>query len=67
MIENLFEKGMMEYFPNLMREKVTQIQETQRIPVKRNPKRSTPRHVIFKIAKFHDKERILKARREKQK
>ena len=28
-IENLFEKVMMETFPNLMREKVTQIQETQ--------------------------------------
>ena len=26
-IENLFEKLMMENFPNLMREKVTQIQE----------------------------------------
>ena len=30
-IENLFEKVMMENFPNLMREKVTQIQETQRV------------------------------------
>ena len=30
-IENLCEKVMMENFPNLMREKVTQIQETQRI------------------------------------
>ena len=30
-IENLFEKVMMETLPNLMREKVTQIQETQRI------------------------------------
>ena len=28
-IENLFEKVMMGNFPNLMREKVTQIQETQ--------------------------------------
>ena len=28
-IESLFEKVMMENFPNLMREKVTQIQETQ--------------------------------------
>ena len=37
-IENLFEKVMMEHFPNLMREKVTQIQETQRVPIKRNPK-----------------------------
>ena len=29
-IENLFEKVMMENFPNLMREKVTQIQESQK-------------------------------------
>ena len=28
-IENMFEKAMMENFPNLMREKVTQTQETQ--------------------------------------
>ena len=28
-IENLFEKVMLENFPDLMREKVTQIQETQ--------------------------------------
>ena len=33
-IENLFEKVMMENFPNLRREKVTQIQETQRVPKK---------------------------------
>ena len=38
-IKNLFQKVMMENFPNLMREKVTQIQETQRVPNKRNPKR----------------------------
>ena len=31
-IENRFEKVMMENFPNLRREKVTQIQETQRVP-----------------------------------
>ena len=38
-IENLFEKVMMENFPNLMKEKSTQIQETQGVPSKRNPKR----------------------------
>ena len=54
-IENLFEKVMMENIPNLMREKVTQIQETQRIPIKRNPKRPTSRHIIIKIAKFMTK------------
>ena len=65
-IENLFEKVMMENIPNLMREKVTQIQETQRVPIKRNPKRPTARHIIIKMAKFQDKERTLKAKREKQ-
>ena len=65
-IENLFEKVMMENFPNLRREKVTQFQETQRVPSKRNPKRPTARHIIIKMAKFQDKERILKASREKQ-
>ena len=56
----------MEYFPNLKRQKVTQIQETQRVSSKRNPKRPTARHIIIKMAKFQDKERILKAAREKQ-
>ena len=65
-IENLFEKVMMENFPNLMRKKVTQIQETQRVSSKRNPKRPTGRHIIIKMANFQDKERILKATREKQ-
>ena len=65
-IENLFEKVMMENFPNLMREKITQIQETQRVPSKRNPKRPTARHIIIKMAKFQDKEIILKAAREKK-
>ena len=37
--ENQFKKVMMENFPNLMREKVTQIQESQRVPIKKNPKR----------------------------
>ena len=65
-IENLFEKVMMENFPNLMREKVTQIQESQRVPIKRNTKRPTARHTIITMAKFQDKDRILKAAREKQ-
>ena len=65
-IENMFEKVMMETFPNLMREKVTQIQETQRVPNKGNPKRPTSGHIIIKMAKFQDKERILKAARKLQ-
>ena len=66
-IENLCEKVMMENFPNLMREKVKEVQETQRVPSKRNLKKPTARHIIIKMAKFQDKERILKAARENRK
>ena len=55
-IENLSEKIMMENFPNLMREKGTKIQETERIPIKRNPKRPTSRNIIIKMAKFQENE-----------
>ena len=54
-IENLFEKVMMENVPNLRREKVTQIQETQRVPSKRNPKRPTARNIIIKMANLQKK------------
>ena len=65
-IENLSEKVMIENFPNMMREKGTKVQEAQRVPIKRNTKRPTSRHIILNMAEFQDKERILKAAREKQ-
>ena len=58
MIENLFEKLMMQNFPNSMKEKLTQIQETERLLTKRNPKRPTARHIIIKMAKFQDTENL---------
>ena len=54
-IENLSEKVMMENFPKFMREKGTQIHQSQRVPIKRNPKRPTARHIIIKMAKFQHK------------
>ena len=38
----------------------------QQVPIKMNPKWHTPRHIIIKMTSFKDKERILKAAREKQ-
>ena len=61
----LFEEIMTENFPNMVKEKDTQVQKTQRVPDKMNPKRPTPRHIIIKTPKVKDKERILKAAREK--
>ena len=57
---------MTENFPNLVREKDTQVQETQRVPNKVNTKRPTPSHIIIKMPKVKDKERVFKAAREKQ-
>ena len=43
-----------------------QVQEAQRVPNKLDPKKTTPRHIIIKMPKVKDKDRILKATREKQ-
>ena len=68
-IENIFEemaeKFMAEKIPTLKMETVIKIQEAQRAPNKLNPNRSTLRHIIIKIVKVKDKERILKAAKRK--
>ena len=48
------------------KETVTQVQEGQRVPRKINPRRNTPRHIVIKLTKIKEKEKILKATREKQ-
>ena len=66
-IENLFEQIMKENFPNLEKEiDFQEVQEAQRVPKKLDPKRNTPRHIIIKLPKIKDKERILKAARGKE-
>ena len=65
-IGNLFEKIMKENFPSGMKEIDMQIQAAQRIPNMMDAKWPTLRHIIIKMPKFNDKERILKAAREKQ-
>ncbi|KAB0341987.1 hypothetical protein FD754_018913 [Muntiacus muntjak] len=48
------------------KEIATQVQETQRVPNRINPKRNTPRHILIKLTKIKNKEQILKAAKEKQ-
>ena len=48
------------------KEIVKQVQETQRVPYRINPRRNTPRHILIKLSKIKYKENILKAAREKQ-
>ena len=66
-IENLFEQIMKENFPTLAKEiGFQEVQEAQRVPKKLDPKRNTPRHIIITLPKIKDKEKILKATREKE-
>ena len=46
------------------KERVNQVQETQRVPYRINPRRNTPRHILIKLSKIKFKEKILKAARE---
>ena len=56
----------MKNFPNLAKEiDFQEVQEAQRLPKKLDPRRNTPRHIIITLAKIKDKERILKATRDK--
>ena len=65
-IENLFEKIMNENFLDLVKKLDMQFQEAQRVPKKLDPRRNTPKHIIIKLPKIKDKERILKAARGKE-
>ena len=66
-IENLFENIMKENFPNLAKEADFQeVQEAQRVPKTLDPRKHTPRHIIITSPKIKEKERILKAAKEKE-
>ena len=43
--EKVFEEIIVEYFPNMGKEIVNQIQEAQKVPYRINPKRNTPRDI----------------------
>ena len=64
--EKNFEEIIVENFPNMEKEIVSQVQEAQRVPYRINPRRNTSRHILIKLTKTKHKERMLKAAREKQ-
>ena len=63
--EKIFEEHRAENFPNMGKETANQVQEVQRVPYRINPRRNMLRHIIIKLAKIKDKEKLLKAAREK--
>ena len=81
-MENLFENIMKENFPNQQfsklffklptvwrtakRNRLSEVQEAQRVPKKLDPRKPPPRHLIITLPKIKDKERILKKQQEKR-
>ena len=63
--KKIFEEVIVENFPNMGKEIATQVQEAQRVPYRTNPRRNMPKHRVIKLAKIKDKEKLLKAAREK--
>ena len=58
-------KTIKENFPNLKKEKAINIQEAYRTPNRLDQKRKSSHHIIIKTLNVQNKERILKASREK--
>ena len=64
--EKIFEEIIVENFRSMGKKIVNQVQEVQRVPYMINPRRNMPRHILIKLSKIKNKEKILKAAKEKQ-
>ena len=64
--EKISEEIIVENFPDMGKEIATQVQEAQTVPGRINPRRNMLRHIVIKLTKIKDKEKLLKAPRKKQ-
>ena len=53
--EKILEVIIVENLPKLGQEIATQVQETQRVPNRINPRGNTPRHILIKLKKSNTK------------
>ena len=54
--EKILKEIIVENFPKMRKEIVTQVQETQRVPNGINPRRDTLRHILVKLTNIKHKE-----------
>jgi hypothetical protein len=64
-IHNILNKIITENFPNPKKVLSIQVQEASRTPNRLDQSRTSPQHIIIKTASTENRERILKAVREK--
>ena len=55
--EKIVEETMVENFPNMGKEIVNQVQEVQRIPYSKNPRRNMTKHILIKYQKLNTKKK----------
>jgi hypothetical protein len=65
-IHNIFNNIITENFPNLEKTMHIQVQEASRTPNRFEQNRNTPQHIIIKTISTENRERILKALRDKK-
>ena len=56
--EKIFAQVIVENFPNMGKKIAIQVQEAQQVPYRINPRRNTLRHIVIKLAKIKDKEKL---------
>ena len=56
--EKILKEIIVENFPKMEKEIVTQVQETQRVPNRINPRQNTSRHILFKLMKVKQKSKF---------
>ena len=64
--EKIFEEFIVENVPNMGKEIINQVQESQRVPYRINPRRNKTRHILIKLSKVKYKQKIFKAATDKQ-
>uniref|UniRef100_A0A8C6EP35 L1 transposable element RRM domain-containing protein n=1 Tax=Marmota marmota marmota TaxID=9994 RepID=A0A8C6EP35_MARMA len=65
-MSNLLKEIITENFPEIKKETDIQIVDAYRTPSTQNHSRPTPRHIVMKISNIQNKEKILKATRERR-
>ena len=64
--EKIFEEIIVENFPSMEKEAVNQLQDTQRVQYRINPRRNMRRHMLIQLTTIKHKGRMLKAASKKQ-
>ena len=63
--KKIFEEIIVENFPNMGKERATQVQEAQRVPYRIKPRRNKPPLKIIKLSKIKYKEKNIKSNKGK--